>query len=86
MSLAKEMSKQTFRLDGQTVHYTSAVAVMQVFQAAAAHVALRRHYSLLRCFIPLSARRVRSLKRHIARVKEPVQGAREVRGHRLLLV
>ena len=35
-----EMSKQTFRLDGQTVYYTSPVAVMQVFQAAAAHVEL----------------------------------------------
>lgn len=33
-------SKQTFRLDAQTVYYTSPVAVMQVFQAAAAHVEL----------------------------------------------
>jgi hypothetical protein len=34
------MSKKTFRLDGQTVYYTSPYAVMQVFQAAAAHVEL----------------------------------------------
>jgi hypothetical protein len=35
-----EMSKQTLRLDGPAVYFTSQVAVMQVFQAASSHVEL----------------------------------------------
>jgi hypothetical protein len=37
-AVAGEMSKQTLRLDGAVAYFSSQVAVMQVFQAAAAHV------------------------------------------------